>query len=216
METGTNNKKLDIIYYMSSLFLKPGFFLLALLCFLLPFQQFSCSNKTYLQVKGIDLAFGSKIDSSMIVSDSAVNNAKVITKGFQEMDSEGKTPDYLEVSPMVLASLICCALALIITLFIRKAGGSWLAAFLGLACIILLFIYYFTQLRQNNQPNILESTTRFLYGFWMIISFSTLGSLICILYALKKPKGINEFQTTKLSDIDIFESQDSASQDLTE
>jgi ABC-type methionine transport system permease subunit len=77
---------------------------------------------------------------------------------------------------------------MLISLLIVKPGGSWLAALMGIAAIVLLLIYYFNQMKTNDQKSsILDVSTSFLYGFWLIIIMTGLASLASVLFALRKP-----------------------------
>jgi hypothetical protein len=96
----------------------PAIFVLALICFFLPFVTFSCSGQKVLSLSGIQLVTGSSLQQPQMFGPPKS----------QKMDPE----------PIAIAAFLCGVLGLALSFVKGRAGAIATAAAGGLAAILLL------------------------------------------------------------------------------
>jgi len=170
--------------------LRPGAFLLALACFVLPFMRISCNNQMLMEPKGYQLAFGQQkhpADSTKISHDTKAQKANDID---------------IKMQPLILSAFIALALGLVFGLMGFKV--SKLVQVMVSVVAIGMFTYFYFDYRHqmhiedgsdNSGKNVfgdnMKIDVRFLYGYWLSIAFSFIA-LIMALLPLDKKKIIVE------------------------
>jgi hypothetical protein len=178
--------------------LRPGAFLLALACFILPFMRVSCNNQMIMEPKGYQLAFGQE------------KQKRDTTKTTHATKEEKSSDVDIKMQPLVLGALIALALGLIISLMGFKFSN--IAQFiLGLAALSL-FIYFFIdhkhQMNMEDAPpnaggksllgdNGMKIDVIFLYGYWMAIGFTALSMILALLPLDKKKIVFEDFESNE-------------------
>lgn len=175
---------------MNSMLIRPGLFLLALVCFLLPFIELSCNHQAYVKLSGVDLAFGTRIDSSDLEQDFKVQMRNELNNMGDEQKAADKKndTDKIEMEPLVLGAFICLSLAMLASLFLRKRASGLIAGILSIATIVLLFAYQSKKIEETQHDVLIDMSVRFLYGFWVTLGISLLAGIISIMYAWKRPQ----------------------------
>src|ERR1017187_5718937 len=160
-------------------FLRPGFFLLALACFVLRFMKISCNNTEMVHAKGYNMAFGHTKEKQDTTKSSIVLS-----------DKSNKTADNsdIKMQPLILSAFIALALGLLISL--SGFRYSRYIAFVLAFAAVGLFLYYY--LDYKNQLDIKEDPkdpmagkikidVYFLYGFWLSLAFSVCAAVSALI-----------------------------------
>lgn len=161
-------------------FLRPGFFLLALICFFLPFMKISCNNTVMVHANGYDMAFG----HTRAIADSTKTKVK---NGSEPRQASEDNSDF-KLQPLILATFIALALGFLISL-----AGFRISRYIAFVLALLavgLFVYYY--LDYKNQLDIkddpkdpmvskIKIDVIFRYGFWLSLACSVCAALMSIL-----------------------------------
>jgi hypothetical protein len=157
---------------------RPGAFLLALICFTLPFLRVSCKgeNSTKEEViyeaKGYQLAFG---------YEKVKSNAPV-KLGDNDIFKDSDIPR----QPLMLSAFIVLVMGLLVSI-LRIPYQRIFQVLLGLATVVLfIFFYFHYQSEVNNSEDIgaMKGKGKFivtwLYGFWLSGGFALLALVLAI------------------------------------
>lgn len=175
--------------------LSPGAFLLALVCFVLPFTKVSCSGKDGKEIvikeaKGWEMAFGHQVD------EDSTQKQEHMLHSLADMPKEMNMAEDKSVTlqPLVLAAFIATALALILSLAVR---GKLLIlpgalAILAFALMIGYVFHFKNQMKTDPMAGTMFSdvklSVQFLAAFWASCILMLTGGLLCFVAARKALK----------------------------
>jgi hypothetical protein len=170
----------------------PGAFLLALVCFVLPFTKVSCSGKDGKEIvikeaKGWEMAFGHQMEEDSVQKQQRMLHS--LTDMPKDMSmAEDKS---VTLQPLVLVAFIATALALILALIARGKllilpGALGILAF----AVMIGYVFHFkNQMKTEPMAGTMFSdvklSVQFLAAFWVSCILMLAGGLLCFVSARK-------------------------------
>lgn len=147
---------------MSSRSIRVGPFLIALLCFVMPFLQISCDDKALIRMTGVNLITGVEMKEPM-----------------------SEETQRISPNPFAIVALVAAILGLVVALAGGK-GSSWMEAVMGgCGALALLFLKFRMDADVLSHSSGMPLSVQYLVGFW-----GAMGSMAAALVlALRRTKG---------------------------
>lgn len=183
----------------------PGAFMLALICFSLPFTRVSCAGKDGKEIvireaKGWEMAIGHTVEQDSL------------QRQRQQLESLAEVPKDMSMAgdksvtmqPLVLVAFIAVALALILALVLRGKllilpGALGILAF----AVMIGYVFHFNrQLKTEPMAGTMFSDIKlkvqFLAAFWASCLFMLAGGLLCFVQARRSLKADTATDSTDI------------------
>jgi len=164
---------------MIAKFLRPGLFLLALACFILPFMKISCNNTEMIHAKGYHMTFGHTKEKADTTKGSVTPSAKT---------GESADNSDVKLQPLILSAFIAIGLGLLVSLsgFRSSRYISFVLAFTAVGLFVYYYLDYKNQLDIKDDPKDpmtakIKIQVDFLYGYWLTLAFSVCAALASII-----------------------------------
>jgi hypothetical protein len=183
----------------------PGAFLLALICFTLPFTKVSCSGKDGKEIvireaKGWEMAFGHTVEQDSLQQQQ--RQLESLAEVPNDMSMAGDKS--VTVQPLVLVAFIAVVLALILALTLRGKllilpGALGILAF----AVMIGYVFHFSrQLKTEPMAGTMFSDIKlkvqFLAAFWASCLFMLAGGLLCFVQARQSLKADTVIENTDM------------------
>ncbi len=169
----------------------PVIFVFAIICFFLPFVNFSCGGQKIVSFTGIQLVIGAKVNQPPSMFDESTDMSRSFGMGTSKpkMNKQGEKAQ----DSLIIAAFIVAIAGLALS-FLGGKNSSIVPAILGVAGIIILLIF-----KTKTDNDILREgggaiQAEYAIGFWLTFLAFVLAALFNGFIFFNKEKSVETIQ----------------------